>query len=142
MTKIYFSFGIWSLLMCVSSHFSFSYHVFRNATLNWLQNKDMRKTYHLCLSAGNHGLLCRREEDYVRMVNCICIAALRTETIVLAFAVMANHIHLCVRSYDQEKYMKTLRYMYTRYFNSKYHRRGRLVKEVILSWNWRDCIIY
>ena len=88
--------------------------------------KMMRKTYHLCLSAGNHGLLCRREEDYVRMVNCICIAALRTETIVLAFAVMANHIHLCVRSYDQEKYMKTLRYMYTRYFNSKYHRRGRL----------------
>lgn len=86
----------------------------------------MRKTYHLCLSAGDHGLLCRREEDYVRMVNCICIASLRTETIVLAFAVMANHVHLCVRSYDQEKYMKTLRYMYTRYFNSKYHRRGRL----------------
>lgn len=86
----------------------------------------MRKTYHLCLSAGDHGLLCRREEDYVRMVNCICIAALRTETVVLAFSVMSNHVHLCIRSYDPEKFMKTLRYMYTRYFNSRYHRRGRL----------------
>lgn len=71
-------------------------------------------------------MLCRREEDYVRMVNCICIAALRTETVVLAFSVMSSHVHLCIRSYDQEKFMKTLRYMYTRHFNSKYHRRGRL----------------
>ena len=86
----------------------------------------MRRTYHLCLSAGNHGLLCRREEDYVRMVNCICIAALRTETVVLAFSVMSSHVHLCVRSYDHEKFMKSLRYMYTRYFNSRYNRRGRL----------------
>lgn len=86
----------------------------------------MRRTYHICLSAGNDGLLCRREEDYVRMVNCICVAALRTETVVLAFSVMSSHLHLCVRSYDHKKFMKTFRYMYTRYFNSRYHRRGRL----------------
>lgn len=86
----------------------------------------MRRTYHLCFSAGDSGLMCRLEDDYVRMINCICIAALRTDTVLLAFSVMSSHVHLCVRSYDQNKFMKTLRYMYTRYFNSRYHRHGSL----------------
>lgn len=86
----------------------------------------MRKTFHLCLSAGSDGLLCRREDDYVRMVNCIGLAAKRTDTILLAYSVMSNHLHMCVRTECHEAFIRSIRYMYTRYFNNRYYRKGRL----------------
>ena len=86
----------------------------------------MRKTYHICLSAGNSGLLCRSEEDCKYLVNCIGLAAFDTETVLLAYAVMSNHVHCCVRTKDVHSFIKRWRYMYTRYFNRKYHRVGTL----------------
>ena len=39
---------------------------------------------------------------------------------------MSNHVHICIRSEEIELFIKKFRYSYTRYFNSKYQRRGRL----------------
>lgn len=97
----------------------------------------MKKSYHLCLSAGKDGLLCRNEEDYTRMVNCICLAALRTDTDLLAYSVMSSHVHICARTKCQEEFMACMRYMFTRYFNNCHSRTGRLgeMKHFVLELN-------
>lgn len=90
----------------------------------------MKKTFHVCLSAGEDGLLCREEMDYIRLVNAICMSACHTDSSLLAYAVMSNHVHLCVRSEDVQVFIRKWRYMYSRYFNSRYERRGRLGEKV------------
>lgn len=86
----------------------------------------MKKIYHVCLSAGPDGVLCREDEDYIRLINCIAIAGYYSGSFLLAYVVMSNHVHICVRTDDLRKFNKRWRYMYTRYFNYKYARRGRL----------------
>lgn len=39
---------------------------------------------------------------------------------------MSNHVHLCVRGDNTKAFIKSFRYSYSRYLNSKYNRRGRL----------------
>lgn len=89
------------------------------------QQKIMKKTYHLCLSGGDE-VLFRQEEDYVRGINCLCLATHSTGSSLLAYAFMSNHAHIAVRTEDPDKLMKAFRYPYNRYFNSKYGRRGRI----------------
>lgn len=85
----------------------------------------MRKTYHICLSAGD-GLLFRTNEDYVRGFNCLALAANETDTVILADSLMSNHLHICVRTEVPARFMSKFRIAYSRYFNSRYCRRGRL----------------
>jgi hypothetical protein len=42
---------------------------------------------------------------------------------------MSNHVHIIVRTDDPERFMMKFRYAYNKYFNAKYHRRGRLGEE-------------
>ena len=83
-------------------------------------------TYHICLSAGSSGVLCRDEEDYRRLINCLAIAAYHLKCRTLAYSVMSTHLHLCARTDRARELVKKVRYMYTRYFNQKYNRNGRL----------------
>lgn len=85
----------------------------------------MKRTYHLCWSGGDE-VICRTREDYIRCIICLCIAAHVTGSKLLAYCIMSNHVHLCIRSTEIERFITMFRYSYTRYFNSKYHRRGRL----------------
>lgn len=85
----------------------------------------MKKTYHLCLSGGDE-VMFRDEEDYIRANNCLCLAAHKTETSLLAYSIMSNHVHIGVRTENPSKFISTFRYPYTRYFNNKYSRTGRL----------------
>ena len=39
---------------------------------------------------------------------------------------MSNHIHECIRTSSLSEVIKRHRYKYARYFNAKYHRKGRL----------------
>ena len=88
----------------------------------------MKKTYHLCLSSENE-ILFRCHEDFVRGINCLCLVARRMGCPLLAYAFMSNHVHLCIRTDSPEKFMRAFWFAYTRYFNSKYGRRGRLGEE-------------
>ena len=85
----------------------------------------MNKTYHLCLSSKNE-ILFRCREDFVRGINCLCLTAHRFEARLLAYVFMSNHVHICIRAEDPEKVIRAFWYKYTRYFNSKYGRRGHL----------------
>lgn len=88
----------------------------------------MRKPYHICMSGGDE-LICRSDEDYVRLFNCIALAAYETDSVLLADAEMSSHVHLGVRTEAPSEFMSRAWMMYTRYFNSKYNRQGRLGEE-------------
>ena len=88
----------------------------------------MKKTYHLCLSGGDE-VLFRDEEDYIWGNNCLCMAAHKTGSSLLAYSEMSNHVHSGIRTESPELFMKTFRYPYNRYFNRKYNRKGRLGEE-------------
>lgn len=85
----------------------------------------MRKTYHICISSSNE-IYCRDDEDYIRCFNSLALAVAQTESSLLADSIMSNHIHECVRTDSPEKIIRSQRYKYSRYFNAKYHRKGRL----------------
>ena len=85
----------------------------------------MRKTYHLCLSSENE-ILFRCHEDFIRGINCLCLASHKIGNPLLAYVFMSNHVHICVRTDSPEKFMRAFRFSYTRYFNSKYGRSGHL----------------
>ena len=85
----------------------------------------MKKDYHFCIS-GQNELICRTEPDYIRAFNCLAISAFKTNSTLLADAIMSNHIHVCIRSENIQSSIKDFRYSYTRYFNRKYGRVGSL----------------
>ncbi len=85
----------------------------------------MRNTYHICL-ASHDEVLHRSVEDYIYDVNCFAVAVHRTETRALADSFMSTHNHSCVQTDDVSTLTRIRRNAYTRYFNAKYERTGRL----------------
>lgn len=83
------------------------------------------KYYHICLS-GIDEIMFRTDEDYCRAINCMALAAYKTDSKILAYAFMSTHVHLCIKTENPYKVITIYRYAYSRYFNTKYHRRGRL----------------
>ena len=85
----------------------------------------MKRTYHLCLSAGNE-IMFRDLEDYNRGFNCFAIALHETGSTGLVESFMSNHFHLMIQTENPKDFMYDMRQRYARYFNSKYHRSGIL----------------
>lgn len=83
----------------------------------------MKKLYHFCLSSGNE-VMFRCEEDFIRAFNCYAVALHYTDSQSLADALMTNHFHGCAYSADIRGLIYGYRSAYSRYFNSKYHRKG------------------
>ena len=86
---------------------------------------DMKKTYHVCLSAGDE-IMFRDLEDYNRGFNCFALALHKTESTGLVEAFMATHTHQVIQTSDTKEFMWHFRQSYSRYFNHKYRRRGKL----------------
>ena len=91
----------------------------------WTNLSKMKRTYHLCWSGGEE-VMFRTREDYIHGIICLCIACHDTDTQLMAYCFMSNHVHLCVRSSRIKAFKKAFRYSYTRYFNAKYRRHGSL----------------
>ena len=85
----------------------------------------MKKTYHLCLSAGDE-VMFRDREDYNRGFNCFAIALYKTGSTGLVESFMSNHCHLMIQTEDPSAFMHTMRMPYSKYFNNKYSRDGSL----------------
>lgn len=85
----------------------------------------MKKTYHLCLSAGDE-VMFRDLEDYNRGFNCFALALYKTGSTGLVEAFMATHTHQMVQTGNPKEMMFLFRQSYSKYFNHKYHRNGRL----------------
>lgn len=78
--------------------------------------------------------MCRNDRDYIHSNNCLCLAAHKTDSSLLAYNIMSNHTHIGVRTEDPYAFMKAYRYPYNRYFNQKYGRKGMLgEKDFFLS---------
>ena len=85
----------------------------------------MRKTYHLCLSAGDE-VMFRNLEDYNRGFNSFAIALYKTNSTGLVESFMSTHMHLLVQTDSPKDFMMCFRLIYTMYFNKKYERSGKL----------------
>ena len=88
----------------------------------------MKKTYHLCLSAGDE-VMFRDLEDYHRGFNCFAIALHKTGSTGLVEAEMSTHTHQLIQTADPGEFMYCFRQSYSMYFNHKYQREGRLGEE-------------
>ena len=85
----------------------------------------MKKTYHLCLSAGDE-VMFRDLEDYYRGFNCFAIALYKTNSSGLVESFMSTHVHMLVQTESPKDFMMCFRMLYTMYFNKKYRRTGKL----------------
>ena len=85
----------------------------------------MKKTYHLCLSAGNETLF-RDGEDYNRGFNSLALALYKTNSTGLVESFQSTHFHLVVQSENPADMMYAMRQSYSKYFNRRYQRSGRL----------------
>ena len=83
----------------------------------------MKKTYHLCLSAGDH-VLFRDEEDYNRGFNCFALALYKTGSTGLVESFQSTHSHKIIQTEDPSGFMYVMRQSYSKYFNHKYQRHG------------------
>lgn len=85
----------------------------------------MKKTYHVCLSAGEE-IMFIDLEDYNRGFNCFALALYRSNSTGLVESFMSNHFHLMIQTEDPKEFMYNMRQPYSKYFNRKYCRNGRL----------------
>ena len=85
----------------------------------------MKKTYHLCLSAGDE-VMFRDLEDYNRGFNSFAIALYKTNSTGLVESFMSTHMHILIQTDSPKDFMMCFRMLYTMYFNKKYERSGRL----------------
>ena len=85
----------------------------------------MKKTYHLCLSAGDE-IMFRDEEDYNRGFNYFAIALDKTDSCGLAESFMSTHTHQLIQTSLPSEHMYSFRLSYCKYFNHKYMRHGKL----------------
>lgn len=85
----------------------------------------MRKTYHLSFSSHDE-VLFRNEADMAMGFNCLAESILYTETRALADGEMSTHWHTVSQTDDPKTLSRRFRYSYTRYFNARYKRMGRL----------------
>ena len=85
----------------------------------------MKKTYHVCLSAGEE-IMFRDLEDYNHGFNCFALALYRSNSTGLVESFMSNHFHLMIQTEDPKEFMYNMRQPYSKYFNRKYCRNGRL----------------
>lgn len=92
----------------------------------------MKKTYHLCLSAGDEPLF-RDIEDYHKGFNYFALALHKTGSTGLAEAEMATHIHQIVQTDRPAEFMYHFRRPYSLYFNHKYQRSGKLGEKTHFS---------
>ena len=76
----------------------------------------MKKTYHLCLSAGNE-VMFRDLEDYNRGFNCFALALYKTGSTGLVESFMSTHTHQLVQTTDPDELMYNFRLSYSMYFN-------------------------
>lgn len=85
----------------------------------------MRRTYHLCWSSHRE-VIYRNEADLIMGFNCLALAVLETESRLLAEGFIPTHTHKLVQTDDYKELMRRERYSYSRYFNAKYSRKGRI----------------
>lgn len=68
----------------------------------------------------------RTDEDYIFGFNCFALAVFKTGSRALGASLMSDHTHMMIQTDFPKEFIHIYRYAYTRYFNFKYGRTGRL----------------
>lgn len=85
----------------------------------------MKKTYHLCISADDE-VMFRDREDLNRGFNCFALSLYKTGSTGIVETFMTTHCHLMAETDDPEGLIYNMRMPYSKLFNNKYHRHGRV----------------
>ena len=88
----------------------------------------MRKTFHISLSSHNE-VMFRDEADLIRGFNCLALAILETDSRLLADGFTTTHLHHLAQSDAPDEVMRRYRLAYTRYFNARHKRSGRMAEK-------------
>lgn len=88
----------------------------------------MRKTFHLSLSSHNE-VMFRNEADLIRGFNCLALAMLETDSRLLADGFISTHLHNLTQTDAPVEVMRRYRLAYTRYFNARHKRSGRMAEK-------------
>ncbi len=92
----------------------------------------MKESYHICFTSHDE-VMFRDEEDHGVFVNLMALRAFASEAEILADAEMSTHFHAIVFSDNPMLFASTLRMSYTKYFNHKYDRKGRMGQKYTFS---------
>lgn len=85
----------------------------------------MKRLFHICISS--HDEVITRNRDDVRMItNLLGLSAFRTDTEVLADAIMSSHLHGIISAEKPKAFAGSLHMSLSRWFNHKYDRKGPL----------------
>lgn len=71
-------------------------------------------------------VLFRNQADFNYGFNCMASAVLETESRLVGDGFMSNHVHSGIQTDYCNEFVEKTRYAYSRYFNQKNHRKGRL----------------
>lgn len=85
----------------------------------------MKEFFHICFSS-NDEVMFRDASDYLQSLKYINVNLPKTETRLLALALMSNHGHFAILSEKPIDFVNSLRISYSKYFNNKYLRKGKL----------------
>ena len=85
----------------------------------------MKKIYHISL-ASHDEVLFRNDTDLIRGFNSLALAALETDSQIIADGFPTTHFHTLVLTDAPEEVLRRTRFAYARYFNTRYKRIGRL----------------
>lgn len=85
----------------------------------------MKDSYHICFTSHDE-VMFRDDEDHGMFVNLMALRGFSHGTEILVDSEMSTHAHLNVFSDKPMLYAGTLRMSYTKYFNKKYGRDGRM----------------
>lgn len=94
--------------------------------------QTMKETFHICHSSHDE-VMFRSEEDLIIGFNYLAVTALENDSALLADGFLSTHHHEVVRTDGPIALGRRNRYSYTRYFNSKYHRKGSLGENHIFT---------
>lgn len=83
--------------------------------------------FHICITS-EYDVLFRKDEDYRRVFNSLALAVFETKSTLLAYAIMSNHIHVCVQTNALSKLISKLQRSYDHYFKYKYDQ-SRILKD-------------
>ena len=85
----------------------------------------MKESYSICFTSHDE-VMFRDEADHGMFINILAIEGYRTESEILSDAEMSNHVHVNAFTRQPMVFAGRMRMAYTKYFNGKYGRKGRM----------------
>ena len=85
----------------------------------------MKESYSICFTSHDE-VMFRDEADHGMFINIMAIESYKTQSEILSDAEMSNHVHMNAFTRQPTLFAGRTRMAYTKYFNGKYGRKGRM----------------